>query len=142
MLLWREIKARLWLLHGRKYKDKKVFGVALSNYLARLEGRFLKHEGDYWGTLKSSQPGTETQNSKEKALKPSRLNLFEYRKWKRQYEDKRLDEQIRELQCERKIFHEKFEIYKKLPFEKQNDPLPVDQEWEIRQKWRKRYGLD
>jgi len=66
----------------------------------------------------------------------------ERKRREKEYRDKMLDRHIRELQCEREIFHQKFEIYKKLPFEKHNDPLPVDQEWEIRQKWRKRYGLD
>ena len=65
MLLWREIKARLWPFHKTRYKDEKVFGVAMSNYLKRLDGKFLKHEGDYWGTLKSSPPKEKLQKSHE-----------------------------------------------------------------------------
>jgi len=53
MLLWREIKARLWPLHKTRYKNEKVFGVALSNYLTRNEGKLWKHQGDYYGTFKS-----------------------------------------------------------------------------------------
>ena len=88
-------------------------------------------------------PGKRSTESEEKlSSKPSRLNLFEYRKWKRQYDDKRLDEAIRALQCDRDIYHEEFEIYKKLPFEKWNDPLPVDIEAKLRKKWRKYHGLE
>lgn len=53
MLLWREIRARLWPRHKKRYKDKEVFGVALSNYLTKHKDRLWKHEGDYWGTLES-----------------------------------------------------------------------------------------
>lgn len=56
MLLWREIKARLWPFHKNRYKDEKVFGVALSNYLTKHEDRLWKHQGDFWGTLRSSPP--------------------------------------------------------------------------------------
>lgn len=56
-LLWREIKARLELVHQPRYKDDKSYGVALSNYLARLDGKFIKKFGDdHWGTLKSCLP--------------------------------------------------------------------------------------
>jgi len=56
MLLWREIKARLWPLHKNRYKDKKVFGAALSNYLTKYENKLWKKEGDHWGSLKSFPP--------------------------------------------------------------------------------------
>jgi hypothetical protein len=60
MLLWREIKAVLWPIHKKRYRDEKVFGVALSNYLTRHEGRLWKKEGGYWGTFRSSPPESKS----------------------------------------------------------------------------------
>ena len=134
MLLWREINARLWPLHGRKYKDKKVFGVALSNYLVKLEGKFLKHEGDYWGTLRSSLPRTETQSIEEKESKPSHFGFFEWLKWRKQYVDEKLDRNIRELECRIAIRHELMHL-------DEDDPEYNRKANEIKFRLRKEHGL-
>ena len=55
MLMWREIKNRLWPKYKDRYKNVKTFGVALSNKLTRLAAKKkIKHEDDLWGTTSSS----------------------------------------------------------------------------------------
>ena len=57
MLLWRELKDRLSPLHSSRYKDEKVYGVALTNKLTRLQAKgHIKKVGDYYGTLYSRFP--------------------------------------------------------------------------------------
>ena len=60
----------------------------------------------------------------------------------RQRERGLIEREIRELDCKAAIRREILEIYDKLPLEKQDEPLPVDQEKAIEKKWREHYGLD
>jgi|GEM_PF-5177303 len=73
VLLWREIKARLELVHRHRYQDDKTYGVALSYYLGRLDGKFIKKFGDHWGTLKSSLP---KKLQTEQKPQTSEINVF------------------------------------------------------------------
>jgi len=60
----------------------------------------------------------------------------------RQRERELIEREIKELDCKAAIRQEISEIYEKLPLEKQDEPLPIDQEKAIEKKWRKYYGLE
>lgn len=60
-LLWREIVARLWPNYEFRYKDKRTFGIAVSQKLRILKAsRSIIHKGDRYGTiisgLRTKQP--------------------------------------------------------------------------------------
>ncbi|MGD8543524.1 MAG: hypothetical protein PVG48_00195 [Candidatus Bathyarchaeota archaeon] len=95
MLLWREIRNRLWPKYKRRYKDTKGFGVALSNKLRLLEyGGFLKQEGDLWGTPESICATDELVLKKQKY---SQIR-HEMEKIKEDYVSEDVDKAYRRLQ--------------------------------------------
>jgi len=93
MVRWVDIAKSLWASYKFQYKDEKSFGVVLSRKLNALLGEGLIKKEDVW---------YGTPNSKPLGQKPSKLNVWEYRKWKQQYEDERLDESIQQLLEERR----------------------------------------
>ena len=77
------------------------------------------------------------------------LNFFDWwekraerKKWERENERELVNREIAEVKSRRAIYHEKFKIYQKLPLEKRNNPLPIEQEKAMEKKWRRYYGLE
>ncbi len=129
MLRWIEIIEGLWPKYKFKYKDEKVFGVALSQKLKKLVPDWIKKENMFYGSLKSKPPSKE----KNKENPPSKLNYWEYRKWKKEYEDKKSKQYIREIRGEEAADIEVNEL-------DENDPDFLRKAEEIRERYRKKYG--
>ena len=127
----------------RKVKNKKVEGFQVLMLPGNIS--FIGLDGANPETI-------ETLISGDKRTKPnfeSGRGFFNW--WERRAERKSLERQrereliegeLRELDCKAAIRREILEIYDKLPLEKQDEPLPVDQEKAIEKKWRKYYGLE
>ena len=80
----------------------RKLGVDRSTVYSWLQS--LYHQGRAYYEKGTAYPGSRSTEEKDFS-KPSRLNFWAYRKWKRQYEDERLDKIIKELEdeCERLI---------------------------------------
>ena len=81
--------------------------------------------------FETKKPSFQTE---EKLSKPSRLNIFEYLKWKKQDEYEKLDECLRLAYCNSAIHREEMYL-------DDDDPEYLKKISEIEFKWRKKYGL-
>jgi hypothetical protein len=66
--------------------------------------------------------------------KPSVLNIFAYLKWKKEYEDAKNEKQIRELECD-------LAAQEEIVWLDEDDPDLLNKTEDVKEKWRKRYGL-
>lgn len=92
-----EICDSLFDSYKYNYKDKKTFGVAVSQKLNLLKALRLITHDDIWYGTPNSKPTKEKLSSE---VKPSKLNFFEYLKWRRVYNDAKREERIKELEVE------------------------------------------
>jgi hypothetical protein len=87
--------------------------------------------------LKSADPrGIKTVMLEDKKISRSIKNGFgfwEYLKWRKLHAEQKRDRQLRELEAERDALIEIVELTE--------DEYTPEKEWQIRDKWRKRYGL-
>lgn len=97
VLRWTEIVEGLWPFYRFHYKNERGFGVALTQKLKFLKKEgLIKKESGFYGTVKSTfhieeKPSTE---------KPSRLNFWEYWKWRREYGDMQRERELQRLERE------------------------------------------
>jgi hypothetical protein len=77
-----EIVDSLWKTYQSQYKDKKVFGVAVTQKLTLLKAnRLIIHEDIWYGT-----PNSKPIAEKPSTEKPSKLGFFEFRNRKAERE--------------------------------------------------------
>jgi hypothetical protein len=146
MLFWREIRDRLWPIYQTEYKDKKVYGVALTNNLTWLQAkRFIKKESDYYGTFNSKIPVIADKPLPDKPIQTLKGVGFwerraERKRLEREAEEKYIERQILELQKEDLVWWKTFEYYKTHP-DLGNQLPPVDVRMRIEKESKEYYGL-
>jgi len=126
-----EICDSLWSSYPYNYKDKKVFGVAVTQKLNLLKAKgLILHEDIWYGTV-NSKP-IEKKPSSEKPSKLGFLsNLLEKRA-----------EHKRERKRESLILRCQVDVQKELSMLDMDDPTYETTKWNLIKEYANRYGLD
>jgi len=138
MLRWVEIVNGLWRNYEAIYKNKKCFGVAITQKLNDLvKLRQVKHEDIYYGTVKSKAP-TNFRHSRFDLLS----SFFEWldkraerKRQEREYEDADYYREKREYEYRQACRHAEMNL-------RDDDPEYLIKCDKIRLNKRGEYGLD
>ena len=93
MVRWSDIADRLWSKYRCKYKDKKSYGVALTQKLKPLIDNEIKRVDHLYGSPNSIPPKPNLPNKQT-------MGKWEYKKWEKSYADEQRALELKRLEAE------------------------------------------